>query len=141
MKERTIYIADDDMEFDSMADCEAHETEINASKFIAMFDSGDLVIYNNKFEKLTAILIPSTTFRVGYESALETAMFLHIGTQEAYDALYQHGEDMGLQIPAGLGDWMYDYNDYEWHEINTYYRDTVKEIDFCRSVGFLPKAE
>lgn len=142
MKTKTIYLADDGKEFASREECGNYERQLEETRFSAWIVNHEVEMWNNQYEPQTKLyenyVRPYGKFK---ESAFSTVKFLIIRSEEALHAVIDHCEEEGYSAPSQCGEWVYDEDHDRWTRPSEYYNTMAKEVDFCRSVGLLLKAD
>lgn len=142
MERKIIYVANDGTEFLEEKECIAYERETINQKFNNVFASKELEMWNHEHESITTILIDAyPSWGLASESALSVAKYISVKSENALTLLRDHAEEQGYYAPYEIGEWIWDDDCGTWRKISDFYHETLKEIDFCRSAGLLPKAD
>lgn len=110
MREKIIYVADDDEEFEDKAECEAYEFRQKASKF-----GKHLRLWDENLNRLCTV----------DEDALENAYYIYADTLEARKFVDEHLE--GLFEEVGWTATFVGYINDDWSDLEDLY-NTVANI-------------
>ena len=142
MERKIIYVANDGTEFFEEKECIAYERETSNQEFSMFLASKELAMWNYEHEPIINIFIDEhTSWGLEFERALNGATYISVKSKKALTFLRNHTKEQGYLAPYEIGGWIWDNDCKMWRKISDFLQEAITEIDFCRSVGLLPKAD
>lgn len=113
---RTVYIADDGMEFDNEYECEKYERkEKLKDNTIVMLDSKNNLL-DNKIEKF------------------ESCLAISIKNRRDLDIVQYMSEYTGCSCPCNIGDFYYNLSNDEWEFLDDSIEELEEELNYLKKI-------